>query len=742
MASRSLLKLHQSSISGASTNQRLHSLRFCSSTVEGDPISADSDPRTDDRNAVEGQPRERPRQPRGKAENLEDIICRMMANRDWTTRLQNSIRALVPQFDHSLVYNVLHGARKPDHALQFFRWVERFGLFRHDRETHLKIIEILGRASMLNHARCILLDMPKKGVQWDEDLFVVMIESYGKAGIVQEAVKIFLKMKELGVERTVTSYDAMFKVILRRGRYMMAKRYFNAMVSEGIEPTLHTYNIMIWGFFLSLRQTTAIRFFEDMKNRGISPNVVTYNTMINGYIRFKNMDEAEKMFVEMKGKNLSPTVISYTTMIKGYVSVGRIDDALKLLDEMRGLGIKSNDVTYTTLLPGLCEAEKMFEARKILEEMAQRHIAPKDNSIFVNLLTSQCKSGNLDAATDVLKAMIRLSIPTEAGHYGILIENLCKNKVFDKAMSLLDKLVEKDIILRPQSTLEMQPEAYNIMIEYLCNNGHTAKAENFFRQLMKKGVQDPIAFNNLLSGHAKEGNPESAFEILKIMDRIGVPRGSESYKLLIEGCLRKGEPADAKMALDSMIESGNLPEASLFRTVMQSLFEDGRVQTASRVMKTMVEKGVMENMDLVPKILEALLMRGHVEEALGRIDLLMQNGITPDFDTLLPILCDKGKTIAALKLLDFGLERDCQMEFSTYDKVLDALLSAGKTLNAYSILSKLMEKEGGESTKWSSRDDLIKSLNQEGYTKQADILSRMVKGDKSHLHKKGKKQTA
>ncbi|KAE8734032.1 hypothetical protein F3Y22_tig00000778pilonHSYRG00015 [Hibiscus syriacus] len=111
----------------------------------------------------------------------------------------------VPEFDHSLVYNVLHGAKNSEHALQFFRWVERACLIRHDREAHMKIIQILGRASKLNHARCILLDMPKKGVEWDEDFFVVLIDSYGKAGILKEAVKIFQKMEDLGVNRTIKS---------------------------------------------------------------------------------------------------------------------------------------------------------------------------------------------------------------------------------------------------------------------------------------------------------------------------------------------------------------------------------------------------------------------------------------------------------------------------------------------------------------------------------------------------------
>ncbi|CAH9105115.1 unnamed protein product [Cuscuta europaea] len=671
-------------------------------------------------------------------EKPEDIICRMMANRAWTTRLQNSIRNLVPVFDHDLVYNVLHAARTSEHALQFFRWVHRAGLFRHNRETHFKIIQILGRASKLNHARCILLDMPKNGVDWDEDLWVVMIESYGQAGIVQESVKLFQRIEELGVERTLKSYNALFKVITRRGRYMMAKRYFNKMLKEGIEPTTHTYNLLIWGFFLASKVETANRFFEEMKSREINPDLVTYNTMINGYIRGKKMEEAEKYFMEMKARNFEPSVITYTTLIKGYNSVGRVDEALKLFQEMKSFGIKPNEATYSTLLPGLCEAEKMSEAKTILKEMEGKYIAPRDNSIFVRLLSGQCKVGDLDAAMDVLNAMIRLSIPTESGHYGVLIENFCKAGIYERAIKLLDKLVEKNIVLRPENTFHMDPSAYNVIIDHLCNNGQTSKAEVFMRQLMKIGIQDPVALNNLIRGHAREGDLESASELLKIMVRRKVLTEESAFNSLVYSYLKKGDPSEAKIVLDSMIENGHFPDSSLYKSVMESLYEDGRIQTASRVMKTMLDKGVKEHADLIGKILESLLMRGHIEETLGRIELMMQNGLSPDFDALLTILCEKEKTIAALKLLDYCLERDFSIEFSSYDKVLDALLAAGKTLNAYSIMCKITEKGGGGVKDHKSIEGLIKSLNKEGNTKQADILSRMVTG-KDKDSKKGKK---
>ncbi|KAM3373769.1 pentatricopeptide repeat-containing protein [Capsicum galapagoense] len=679
--------------------------------------------------------------PKPQDEKLEDVICRMMSTRAWTTRLQNSIRNIVPSFNDELVYNVLHSAKDSEHALNFFRWVERSGLFRHNRETHFKIMQILGRAEKLNHARCILLDMPNKGVDWDEDLWVLLIDSYGKAGIVQESVKLFAKMEELGVERTVKSYNALFNVITRKGRYMMAKRYFNKMVNEGIEPTGHTFNLLIWGFFLSSKVDTAIRFFEDMKSRGIMPDVVTYNTMINGYNRVKKIEEAEKYFVEIKARNLEPNVISYTTMIKGYSLVGRIDDALRLFEEMKSFGIKPNAITYSTLLPGLCDAKKMSEARMILKEMEEKYIEPKDSAIFIRLISGQCEAGDLDAAADVLKTMIRLCVPTEAGHYGVLIESFCKAGKYDRAVKFLDKLIEKEIILRPQSSLSMEPSAYILITDYLCNNGQTGKAETLFRQLMKIGVQDPVVFNNIVCGHSKEGVPDSAFELLKIMGRRKVLSDGIAHKSLVESYLKKGEAADAKTALDNMIEHGHDPNSLLYRSVMESLMGDGRVQTASRVMKIMLEKGVKEHMDLISTILEALLMRGHVEEALGRIELLLNNSLSPDFDGLLAVLCEKGKATAALKLLDFSLERNCNIDYSSYDKVLDSLVAAGKTLNAYSMLCKMMEKGGVKDHK--SCEGLIKSLNDEGNTKQADILRRMILGKETTLDsKKGKKKTA
>ncbi|KAK7383464.1 hypothetical protein VNO78_29143 [Psophocarpus tetragonolobus] len=123
--------------------------------------------------------------------------------------------------------------------------------------------------------------------------------------------------------------------------------------------------------------------------------------------------------------------------------------------------------------------------------------------------------------------------PQDDPNYGVLIESFCKANVYDKAEKLLEKVIEKEIVLRSQNAFEMEPRVYNLMIGYLCDNGWTGKEETFFCLLMKKGAQDSDAFSNLICGHSKKGNPYSAFEITKIMGRRGVARDADSYKLHI-----------------------------------------------------------------------------------------------------------------------------------------------------------------------------------------------------------------
>ncbi|KAH7514300.1 hypothetical protein FEM48_Zijuj11G0074100 [Ziziphus jujuba var. spinosa] len=301
---------------------------------------------------------------------------------------------------------------------------------------------------------------------------------------------------------------------------------------------------------------TGKRFYEDTKSRGISPDVVTYNTMINGYNRFKLIDEAEKLFTVIKGRNLAPTVTWYTTMLKGYVLVGRVDDALKIFEEMKYFGIKPNAFMYTTLLPRLCDADKVPEARVMLKEMVEKHVAHK----IILSQSCQCNAGDLNANVYVLEAMVRLSIPTETGCYGILIENLRQVEVYDQAVNFLDKIMVAKVL------------------EALLLRGHVKLAVGRIDLLMQSGCTSN--FGSLLSIFCEKGKTIAALKILDFCLERDCDIDFAGYDKVLDALLAVGETLNAYSILCRIMEKGVTPDWSCCEDIIRSLNQEGNTKLA------------------------------------------------------------------------------------------------------------------------------------------------------------------
>ncbi|XP_031271964.1 pentatricopeptide repeat-containing protein At2g37230-like [Pistacia vera] len=267
-------------------------------------------------------------------------------------------------------------------------------------------------------------------------------------------------------------------------------------------------------------------------------------------------------------------------------------------------------------------------------------------------------------------------------------------------------------------------------LEALLMRGHVEEALGCIDLLMHSGCAPN--FGSLLSILSEKGKTVVALKLLYFCVERDCIVDFSSCEKMLDALLAIEKTLNAYSLLFEILAKGRATDWKSCEDLITSLNQEGNIkQEIDGIRKGMVK---MEShqihvdlaiCDLVAEVLEALLMRGHVEEALGCIDLLMHNGCGSNFGSLLSILFEKGKTVVALKLLYFCGERDCIVDFSNCEKMLDALLATEKTLNAYSLLFEILAKGGA--TDWKSYEDLITSLNQEGNTKQADILSRMIR---------------
>ncbi|GKA18767.1 pentatricopeptide repeat-containing protein [Tanacetum coccineum] len=273
---------------------------------------------------------------------------------------------------------------------------------------HYKKIESLCKDRRLDDAKQAILSLSKKGIHYNEDLFILLINGYAKStkkwDIVKNCVKILLKMEELGVSKTVKFYNVLLEVVISEKKCNMAEKYFDRMLDEGVVPDKDTYRLMITGLCRCLRVDVARKLFEDMKSRNLLPDFVVYNAMINGYVGVKKMDEAEKIFMEMKGLGFEPDLVSYNLMINGYAQVRKMEDVERIVVEMKGRDIELNLITYNTMINGYVLAEKMEDAEKVVMEMKERRIE-LDLVTYATMIKGYVKADRVDDGLELLEEM-------------------------------------------------------------------------------------------------------------------------------------------------------------------------------------------------------------------------------------------------------------------------------------------------------------------------------------------------
>jgi pentatricopeptide repeat protein len=239
------------------------------------------------------------------------MICR----RQWTTRLENSIRLLSPTLGAPLVHGVISGAAaagRADLALQFFRFAYRRAGFRPGPATFDLLVPTLASRRMLNHARCLVLEtMPSFPIEPDEATLASLIAAYGKAAIPpggRQAVPDDTRPRH-HTHHTLLQRPPTSRPYSAADVRLWPGAPTTPLIADGITPDLSTYNTLIWGFGLCRKMEAAVRVFGDMKDRGVAPDVTTYNTLLNAWVGAGDLESARNLFDEMArrgdGKKLS-----------------------------------------------------------------------------------------------------------------------------------------------------------------------------------------------------------------------------------------------------------------------------------------------------------------------------------------------------------------------------------------------------------------------------------------------------
>ncbi|KZV15626.1 Tetratricopeptide repeat (TPR)-like superfamily protein [Dorcoceras hygrometricum] len=555
------------------------------------------------------------------------------------------------------------------------------------------MLEILGRARNLNAARNFLISIPKKsnhGVQLTDKFFNSLIRSYGDAGLFQESLKVFKLMKSMGISPSAVTFNCLFLLLLERGRVRTVLDLYPEMLSTyGVNPDLYTFNILIRGFCRNSRIDEAFRFFKEIEKFDCTPDLLTYNTIVDGLCRAGKVKVALNVVDSMqkKGEDLKPNVISYTTLIRGYCR------------------------------KELCYGERDYREMRRGWRIGPRHVT------FNTVMNAHCNGGNLDEALRVFEKMTELNVKQDSATYSMLIRALCKRGNFEMAEMLLDEVFEKEILLSEDGCIPLAA-AYNPIFRYICANGKTKKAERVFRQLMKRGIQDPSAYKTLILGHCKEGMVEDGYTLLVLMLRRSFNPDAEIYESLIQGLLRKGEPNLAYDTLEKMSKSNHLPRTSTFHRVLAELVKEDSSHESACLIMLMLDKQIRPNINLSTDAIKVIFRSGSQKKAFQLVRSIYKNGYIVHMEELIVSLCKNRKFMDASELLVFSLKNDRIVDTVICNTVLTGLCKAHRLSEAFNLYYELLENGIGQPS--SCLDGLRTGLEAGGKLREAEFISKRL----------------
>lgn len=624
-------------------------------------------------------------------------MARAVNSNPWSDEVESSLSSLHPSqsLSRTTVLQTLRLIKIPADGLRFFDWVSNKG-FSHKQQSFFLMLEFLGRARNLNVARNFLFSIERRSngcVKLEDRYFNSLIRSYGNAGLFQESVKLFETMKKMGISPSVVTFNSLLSILLKRGKTGMAHDMFDEMRrTYGVTPDSFTFNTLIRGFCKNSMVDEAFRIFKEMEPYKCNPDLVTYNTIMDGLCRAGKVKIAHNVLNGMmkKATDVHPNIVSYTTLLRGYCMKQEIDEALVVFHEMLSRGLKPNTVTYNTLIKGLSEAQRYDEIKDILNGGDTFTAFAPDACTFNILIKAHCDAGHLDAAMKVFQEMVNMKLHPDSASYSVLISTLCLRNEFDRAKTLFNELFEKEVLLSKDGCKPLAA-AYNPMFEYLCANGKTKQAEKVFRQLMKRGAQDPPSYRTLITGHCREGKFKAAYELLVLMLRREFVPDLETYELLIDGLLKIGEAVLAHDTLQRMLRSSYLPVATTFHSVLAELVKRKFANESFGIIRLMLEKRIRQNIDLSTDAVRLLFSSAQKEKAFLIVRLLYDNGYLVKMEELLDFLCENRKLVDAHRLVLFCLEKSQIVDMGTCNTVIEGLCKHNRHSEAFSLYNEVVE---------------------------------------------------
>ncbi|XP_030533113.1 putative pentatricopeptide repeat-containing protein At1g17630 [Rhodamnia argentea] len=263
------------------------------------------------------------------------------------------------------------------------------------------LVRAYGKQRQLKDASQLFFVMESKNiVSWN-----ALITSYAESGLCDEAFEIFSQLKKSDgcslARPNVISWSAIIDAFASAGRGRESLELYRQMQLAKIGGNAITVSSVL-SVCVELSALNLGREVHGHVVRALmNHNLLVANSLITMYMRCGCLNEGSLVFKKLEVKDL----ISWNSMIAGCGMHGLGKDALRYFDGMLEAGMEPDKVTFVAVLSACSHAGLLVEGRKLYDRMTKEFGIEPQMEHYACLVDLLSRSGSLQEATEVVKAM-------------------------------------------------------------------------------------------------------------------------------------------------------------------------------------------------------------------------------------------------------------------------------------------------------------------------------------------------
>lgn len=425
----------------------------------------------------------------------------------------------------------------------------------------------------------------------------------------------------------------------------------------------------------------VMRTYMEIVKAGVLPDVETLNWLIEVLCEAGQLDLALNQFDKMSKKRCTPNSHTFKVLITALCSHDRADESVKVFDKMLHLRCIPDICFYVQVLPLFCKFNKSKEASK-LHQMMKAGSLQLDLHLCSALIRCFCENQLLDDAVTTFKDMIASGHAPMTSTYVDVVDCCCTLTQFHKAVSFLE---ENDVA-------EIEP--YNVLLRALCETGRLHDSVSYLEEFHNRGLVDCHSWNIVITQFCNEGNIKRASELIGRMTVSSFTADESTYSSVVSCYCRLGLYKNA-LDLFRRVSVSNLSlNSESFSQLVEGLCHIKRIQEAAEVFKYHCRRGCSLTSESLDVLIQGSCMAGMIHEAIRMRSLAVCTGTS--------------------------------CTFSTYNKIIQALLHLKKE-NVLLLFAQML-MEGCLLNKYAYNVLLRCFLSKETIVEAAILFNRMVNG--------------